>query len=136
MNISDLREGDEVYVRARVTAIEDTMTWVRTFGDDLFLIVASDLAPVQPVDAARIVEEQKEKCATETWPDRATAAFITAYRAAARHIPPEVAATLDLSADAADAWEEWSAAVNEQEAKDAAISARVVTAIKKAKESE
>jgi hypothetical protein len=65
MNISDLREGDEVYVRARVRATDGQAAWVQTFGDDNFMVIHSDLAPIQPVDAARIVAEQKDKSNAE-----------------------------------------------------------------------
>jgi len=63
MNISDLQHGDEVYVRAKVIAIDGAKksVWVTTPGDDMLILIESDLAPVQPVDVAHMMAEQKAK---------------------------------------------------------------------------
>ena len=55
-DISKLKVGDEVYVRAVVLSQPLNRIWVqvRTHGDAVFAIVESDLAPVQPLDIKEI----------------------------------------------------------------------------------
>lgn len=65
MKISDFMPGDSVYLEAMVSKVKDGVLAVEIGRTFLVLCDQSDLAPIQPVDAARIVAEQKEKANDE-----------------------------------------------------------------------